>query len=127
MDEIRELLDEAIKKELERIIKMDNGEEKTRAINDLVKFYQLRNEETKINYDFEENYKRLERDEELEKRNWIEKVKDRYFKAGIEILGIVLPLIFYAAWTRRGFKFEETGTFTSTTFRNLFSRFRPTK
>lgn len=27
----------------------------------------------------------------------------------------------------KGFKFEETGTYTSTTFRGLFNRFRPTK
>jgi hypothetical protein len=46
---------------------------------------------------------------------------------GIEIIGIGLPLIFYASWMRRGFKFEETGTYTSTTFKGLFNRFKPTK
>jgi hypothetical protein len=44
--------------------------------------------------------------------------------AGAEL---VLPLMFYGIWMRRGFKFEESGVYSSTTFRNLFSRFRPTK
>lgn len=44
------------------------------------------------------------------------------------ITGIVLPtsqLIFYAVWMNRGFKFEETGAYSSTTFRGLFNRFKP--
>lgn len=56
--------------------------------------------------------------------------KDRIInliRIGVDITGVILPLIFYGGWMNRGFKFEETGTFTSATFRNLFQRFRPTK
>ena len=67
------------------------------------------------------------RQEQFNKEQLAEQVKDRYFKLGIAAAEIVLPLIFYATWMRKGFKFEETGTFTSTTFRGLFNRFRPTK
>lgn len=49
------------------------------------------------------------------------------FFTDIAAAEIVLPLVFYAAWMRKGFKFEETGTFTSTTFRGLFGKFKPTK
>ena len=56
-----------------------------------------------------------------------EQVKDRYFRLGIAAAEIILPLVFYAAWMKRGFKFEEKGTYTSTTFRGLFNRFKPTK
>ena len=52
---------------------------------------------------------------------------DRYAKIGIAAAELVLPLMFYGIWMRRGFKFEESGVYSSTTFRNLFSRFRPTK
>lgn len=45
----------------------------------------------------------------------------------VDAAGIVLPLIFYANWMRKGLKFEETGTFTSTTFKNLIGKFRPEK
>ena len=52
---------------------------------------------------------------------------DRYIKIGISIAELVIPLMFYACWMRRGFEFEKTGTFTSTTFRGLFSHFKPIK
>lgn len=52
---------------------------------------------------------------------------DRYIRLGIEAAQLVLPLMFYATWMKKGLAFEETGTFTSTTFRGLFNRFRPTK
>lgn len=45
----------------------------------------------------------------------------------VGLLGICLPLIFYGVWMKQGFKFEETGAYTSTTFRGLFNRFKPTK
>ena len=41
--------------------------------------------------------------------------------------GTVIAAWFGGSWEKKGFKFEETGTFTSTTFRSLFSRFKPTK
>ena len=46
---------------------------------------------------------------------------------GIDAAGILIPIMFYNAWMNRGFKFEETGTFTSTTFRGLFGKFKPTR
>ena len=52
---------------------------------------------------------------------------DRFIKAGTAAAELVLPLVCYGIWMRKGFKFEETGSFTSTTFKNLLNRFRPTK
>lgn len=51
----------------------------------------------------------------------------QYFKVGIAAAELLIPLMFYGIWMWKGFKFEETGTYTSTTFRGLFNRFRPTK
>ncbi len=48
-------------------------------------------------------------------------------KVGIDVIGIVLPLIFYGAWMEEGLKFEETGAFTSSTFKGFLNRFKPTK
>ena len=56
-----------------------------------------------------------------------EQVKDRWIRVGTAAAELVIPLIFYGVWMRRGFKFEETGAYTSTTFRGLFNRFKPTK
>lgn len=82
---------------------------------------------TKMEYDKIEAEK-----EEREKQRVIEtKIKlddaaaSRKFKAieigvtvGLGILNVVLPLAVYSHWQKCGFKFEETGTITSTTFRN---------
>jgi hypothetical protein len=48
-------------------------------------------------------------------------------KIGIEVMAVALPVIQYNSWMKKGFEFEETGTFTSNTFRNMWSRFRPEK
>ena len=91
-------------------------------------------DETKIEIDLDEKRNRrgmddesAERDIRLKQVQLEEQVKDRYFRIGMEAAGIILPLVFYAVWMRRGLKFEETGTYTSTTFRGLFNRFKPTK
>lgn len=134
-EEIKGLLEEEIKAEIRDLSTLQSGsDEKSTAIDDLVKLYKLRIDETKNERDFNEKCdlhvmeaESRTSEEQLKKDQLIEQVKDRYFRLGIEVVGIILPMIFYAAWMKRGFKFEETGTYTSTTFRGLFNRFRPTK
>lgn len=152
-EELKELLEEEIKSEIEYLNELDPGsDEHSKAVESIAKLYKLKMEETKTNLEFEDKSERRiaekeqlnldykfkekqydnevlirEQDDKLKRSQLGEQVKDRYFKLGIEIAGIVLPLMFYASWMRKGFKFEETGTFTSTTFRGLFNRFKPTK
>ena len=127
-EEIRDLLGEEIKTEIRNLSTLEPGsEEKSTAIDDLAKLYRLRIEETRNEWDFNEKYESRYSDIQFKKDQLEEQVKDRYFRLGLEAAGIILPLIFYAVWMKRGVKFEETGTFTSTTFRGLFNRFRPTK
>jgi hypothetical protein len=127
-EEIRKLLEEEIKAEIRDLSTLEPGsKEKSTAIEDLAKLYKLRIEETKNEWDFNEKYESRDSDIQFKKDQLEEQVKDRYFRFGVEAAGIILPLIFYAIWMKRGFKFEETGTYTSTTFRGLFNRFKPTK
>jgi hypothetical protein len=115
-EEIRDLLGEEIKTEIRNLSTLEAGsKEKSKAIEDLAKLYRLRIDETR------------NEDIQFKKDQLREQVKDRYFRLGVEAVSIILPLMFYATWMKRGFRFEETGTFTSTTFRGLFSRFKPTK
>jgi hypothetical protein len=108
-DEIKKLLDEEIKAGLEDLAQIANGTgEKSSAIDDIVKLYRLKTDEAK------------------NEQETIEQAKDRRIKLALETAGIVLPLIFYGIWMRKGLKFEETGTFTSTTFRGLINRFKTT-
>lgn len=152
-ENIKELLNEEIAAEILAISSLDSGsEEKSKAIEDLAKLYRLRIEETKSELDAEDKRSRrtLEseasvreneikksqldeqikadvQDEQYKRSQLDEQVKDRYFRLGIAAAELLIPLMFYGIWMRKGFKFEETGTYTSTTFRGLFNRFRPTK
>lgn len=91
-------------------------------------------DEKKMNNDYAVRLKQYElesvkRTDEADYKSY-EKVKARnenIFKWCIGIAEIVLPLMFYAVWLRRGFQFEKEGTYTSPTFRHLFSNFKPTK
>jgi hypothetical protein len=135
MDKIKDLLSEEIKTGIQNLSSTSPGsKERTAAVDDLVDLYKLRIEETKLALDSEEKrnkrideFEARESEERFKAKQLKEQVKDRYFKLGMDAAGIILPLAFYAVWMKRGFKFEETGTFTSTTFRGLFNRFRPTK
>lgn len=127
-EEIRRLLGEEIKTEIQKLSSLESGsKEKSTAIEDLATLYRLRIEETKNELDFDEKYDSRVSDQLLKKEQLDEQVKDRYFRLGVEAASILLPIMFYAVWMRRGFKFEETGTYTSTTFRGLFNRFKPTR
>lgn len=45
-------------------------------------------------------------------------------RTGIEIAGIVAPLVFYGIWMNRGLEFEKEGSFTSQTFKGLIGKFK---
>lgn len=127
-EEIKEMLGEEIKAGLSDLSSLETGsKEKSEAIDDLVKLYKLKIEESKAEMDYLKEIDEHERSDQTKREQLLEQVKDRYFKLGIAAAELVLPLMFYAAWMKRGFQFEKDGTYTSTTFRGLFNRFRPTK
>lgn len=129
------MLEEVIKEELSFLSDYEvDGEERANRIDDLVKLYKLKIEETKCEREFyEREEKRIvdmeqyESDLNVKKSQLAEQIKDRQIKMCLTTAELILPLILYAVWMEMGFKFEETGTFTSTTFRGLFNRFRATK
>ena len=132
MDEkIRELLSEEIANEVKDLATLNPGSnEHSAAVDSLTKLYKLRIEETKVDLEFEEKCKRrmMEDSQHAQENDQISRQeKERYIRFGLEVAGLILPLVFYAHWMRKGFEFEETGTFTSATFKGLFNRFRPTK
>ena len=152
-EQLKDLLSEEIKTQIQDLSKLNPGSaEKSKAVDDLATLYKLKIDETKMELDFDEKQARRkmdkenrlkddaikekqlkdensvrEHDELIRKEQLAEQGKDRYIRLGIAAAEIILPLIFYSKWMKKGFKFEETGTFTSTTFRGLFNRFKPTK
>ena len=127
-EENRSLLEEEIKAEIKRLGSLESGsQEHTTGVDSLTKLYKLKLEEDKNAYERLDKIENREIDQESKTAQMAESVKDRYFRFGMAAAELVLPLMFYGVWMRRGFKFEQGGTFTSQTFRGLFSRFRPTK
>lgn len=132
---IETLLNEEIASEIQALSQFEVGSnEKGAAIDDLTKLYKLRIEENKSIWEADEKVNRrvmenetIMRDNEIKRTQISEQIKDRYFRVGIAAAELVLPLMFYGIWMEKGFKFEETGSYTSATFRGLINRFRPTK
>ena len=113
MAEIKKLLDDAIETEIKNLNSASNKDEKSEVIKK-----SERRAMDKAAHDEDATLKAFQLDENT---------LDRYAKIGIAAAELVLPLMFYGVWMRRGLRFEETGTFTSQTFKNLFNRFKPTR
>ena len=169
MAEIKSKLDDVIEEEIDSLGGL-KGEEKTKAIRDLVQLHKLRIEEIKTEAEVEDRRLRREmdgekndadlslkeeqfefqktqgteelalkkceaaqkeadraREDKAAKQQAKENMIDRCLRTGVAVAELVLPLAFYRTWMKRGFEFETTGSFTSTTFKNLLNRFRPTK
>lgn len=105
MDEVKRLLDEEIKAQIKDLASLSTGSKvKTDAIEGIAALYRLRIDENKDS-----------------------QFVDRALKYGLEAAGLILPLIFYGCWMRRGLEFEKTGTFCSKTFQGLTRMFKPTR
>jgi hypothetical protein len=136
MDEdIKEMLEEEVRVEILGLGSLEVGsKEHTAAINNLNTLYRLLIDGAKVDLDYlnqSDGYvmdtRKHQMDGEMREREINNELKHQRIRIAIEVAGIILPLMFYASWMKRGFKFEETGTYTSSTFRGLFSRFKPTK
>lgn len=127
-EKIKDLLEEEIKSEIENLSSLNAGsQEHSAAVESLAKLYKLKIEEDKSSMDYYEKEESRNTELNIKRNQMDEAVKDRYFRLGIAAAELVLPLMFYGIWMNRGFKFEKDGTYTSQTFRGLFSRFKPTK
>lgn len=111
MDEKKRTLDDEIQ---DIILSMENfgpaTEEYAKMAQNLETLYRLKLEEEKTNSDKKDS---------LTKKEVVGYI--------LEGAGIILPLVFYGIWMRKGFKFEETGCYTSKTFGNLQHFFKPKK
>lgn len=77
-DEIKAKLDEEIMDQLSVLSDMDAGSDKRKtAVDDLVKLYRLRIEETKNDRDFIEGVNAREREEQFKKEQIVDQVKER--------------------------------------------------
>lgn len=135
MDEqIRKALADQILASLLNLGNLDPAsEEYQRAVDSATKLYHLGLDDIKSDVDYDEIIYQREAAEKKEESENVKSAKDEkkdlietIVKYSLDGVGIVLPMIFYSSWMRKGLEFEKDGTFTSVTFRNLFNRFKPT-
>ena len=135
---IEGLLDDVIKSELEKVKDSTmSPEEKRTMVEYLVKLNSIQTERKEVKRKENElELKHLELEDKIEVQTDDKAYKEvlmkremlqTFVKGGIEVLGVVAPIMFYSAWMKRGLRFEETGTYTSQTFKGLFGKFKPTK
>lgn len=72
---------------------------------------------------FDEIFDRSEKMEKMEQSK--KEDMHKYIGYAINVAGIVLPLIFYGTWFRKGLTFEETGVYTSGMVKNLMNKMQP--
>ena len=124
LEQIEDLLDEKFR-ELELY---DLGTEGRQSVlNEIERLHKLKVEELKLEVDKLTKQQQAQEEATLKKLQLKEQKLDRYFKAGIAAFEVGLPIIFYGKWLKAGFKFEEEGVYTSSTFKNLINKFKPTK
>jgi len=115
MDANNKTLEDVIQSELNELEYLEaGGEEKSSAVKDLTELYKLKIEEEKL--------KQEEKNSLIQKQ---ENFKDRIVKICVAGAELVIPLTVYGILAIKGFKFEETGTFTSQTFKGLLGLFKP--
>jgi hypothetical protein len=128
MENIREKLEAEISREIEHLSHLTPGsEEYDKATKGLAELYRLTIDEDKVVKDAFGQQETRDYEFELKQKAIEEQHKDRWVQIGLGTAGIVLPLIFYGIWMRQGLTFEKTGAITSSTFKGLIAKFRPTR
>lgn len=122
-ESIKNMLKDEVGRALDKLGTLDpDSDEYKKVAENVCQLHKLIMAESEEEIKFEANFYEQKRKDEAQ-------TKDRfvqYLRIGVEAAGVVLPLAFYAVWLRKGFRFEETGTITSSVFKNLISRFRTT-
>ena len=126
--EMNERLDKELERRLEDLENLTTGsDEQGKATDNIVKLYKLRMDENE-----QENSKNADEDKAVLERHKLEleeqKAKDDKLirilttvtSVGVTIAGFAVG----SHWYGKGFKFEETGTICSSTFKGLMRDFR---
>ena len=125
---INKLLNEEIEARLSEIQRLEIGTDAmSSAVDDLKSLYELQMTEFKNEWEFQEKYETRSNEEKFRNEQLKVQIIDNVCRLVVQTAGIIIPVIFYTKWMKEGFNFEETGVYTSSTFRNLWSRFRPEK
>lgn len=131
-------IDEQINRDLQQIKGLEEGsEEYKRVIEGITALRKLNLESEKLDVDFNREAAKAEQEEkrldferekfeaeqaqkaEIAEREAKDRKIDRYVRIGEGAASLLVPALLYGAITKTGFKFEETGIYTSTTMKNV--------
>lgn len=128
MTNIETLLHEEIQDGFDALSKMERGTEihKT-TVDEVAKLFDKAIEIEKIEIEAKDKAKAREIEARLKQAQMEEDRKDRRFKNGIALGGIVLPLAVTIWGTLKTLKFEEEGTVTTMMGRGFINKLIPKK
>ena len=128
MTNIETLLHEEIQDGFDALSRMERGTEihKT-TVDEVAKLFDKAIEIEKIEIEAKEKAKAREIEASLKRAQMEEDRKDRRFKNGIAVGGIVLPLAVTIWGTFKTLKFEEEGTVTTIMGRGFINKLIPKK
>ena len=134
-----DLLDEEIKREFDALASMEPGsDEWIVTSNSVQNFCRIRMDCVRIGSEFDDKEAQRNHEKELKEMDSARdeaKLQDQKKARKMEVIkdialgvtGIGLPLLAYRLMFKEGMKFEQTGTYTSQTFKNLLKNIRPNK
>lgn len=126
--ELNEMMDKELKRRFEDLENLKTGsDEQSKATDNIVKLYRLRMDENEQNVSKEADEdklllekSKLELEAEKAKDDKLIRILTTVTSVGISIAGFAVG----SHWYGKGFKFEETGTICSSTFKGLMKDFR---
>lgn len=126
--ELNEMMDKELKRRFEDLENLKTGsDEQSKATDNIVKLYKLRMDENEQNVSEEADEdklllekSKLELETEKAKDDKLIRILTTVTSVGISIAGFAVG----SHWYGKGFKFEETGTICSSTFKGLMKDFR---
>lgn len=128
MESIRELLDEEIQVEFEKLSKLEVGSESYKAtVDGLSKLVDRAVEIDKTEMENETKIEAQNIENDLKALQIKEDNRDRWVRNGIAIAGIIVPSVLTVWGTLKSFKFEETGTVTTILGRGFINKLLPKK
>lgn len=124
MQENEKMLSEEIRSEIAELGDLEPGsQEHSAAVASLERLYKLEIESKRVKMEAEAN----EREEKFRRDQLKSDTVSRNVKTGVEAFAAVTTFATALWFGIKGFKFEETGTYVSQTFKNAFGLFRPKK
>ena len=122
------MMDKELKRRFEDLENLKTGsDEQSKATDNIVKLYKLRMDENEQNVSKEADEdklllekSKLELETEKAKDDKLIRILTTVTSVGISIAGFAVG----SHWYGKGFKFEETGTICSSTFKGLMKDFR---